>query len=189
MREVRCLRSTARSVGARRASAGIATRFQTCPTQRRRFWRSDQVPNFPHGPLEWTPQATVLGGTTRSGTKRLTSSPCIAPGSNANWYLHRRVLRCGLAARPAIALLFGLALAPLFGRLVSQARPDQWPSLPGCADHVFPTARIVTIASAENNRRFRSALTAVGGQLGRIGDLASMRRGRSLHRLDVLRVR
>ena len=44
MRKVRCLWSTARS-------AGIASLLQTCPTQHRRFWRSDLVPNFPYVPL------------------------------------------------------------------------------------------------------------------------------------------
>ena len=57
------------------------------------------------------------------------------------------------------ALLFGLALLPLFARLVSQARPGHRPVLPGCADHVGPTARIASIGSAANNRGFRSALT------------------------------
>jgi hypothetical protein len=54
LREVRCLWCTARGTAPRRASTGIANLSQTCPTQRRRVWPCDLVPNFRHDPLALT---------------------------------------------------------------------------------------------------------------------------------------
>jgi hypothetical protein len=83
MRKVRCLWSTARRAGARRASVGIATLFQTCPTQRRCVWRSDLIPNFPRGPLGWKRPKAVIHQTVAGFSPLPTVGAC-APTRQPN---------------------------------------------------------------------------------------------------------